>query len=287
MATSPSHTLGEFIGSFFEDLMKKPISEFATTENLYFDSAGVRKARHGKKVTWTDVHGSRHDLDFVIEQGGTDAVIGNPVAFIELAWRRYTKHSKNKVQEIEGAVNPICEKYSLLKPFKGAILSGQFTDSSINQLKRDDFHVLYIPFEKLVHAFKKHGLDIDFDEKTSEAELKKKYMAVSKASNRKKLDAVRKEILSVCGAEISQFINELSAYYHRKIRTIAVLPLHGTKTEMPDVDAAIGFISGYTAMPGTASLEYIEIFVTYNDGSFIQCQFKDKGQAIAFLERLR
>jgi hypothetical protein len=109
MATSPSHTLGEFIGSFFEDLMKKPISEFATTENLYFDSAGVRKARPGKKVTWTDVHGSRHDLDFVLEQGGTDAVIGNPVAFIELAWRRYTKHSKNKVQEIEGAVNPICE----------------------------------------------------------------------------------------------------------------------------------------------------------------------------------
>jgi len=106
MAKSQSHTLGEFIGAFFEDLMKKPIRDFANKNGLFFDTVGPRKARGGSKLTWTDVHGSKHDLDFVLEKGGTEEIIGEPVAFIELAWRRYTKHSKNKAQEISGTSMP-------------------------------------------------------------------------------------------------------------------------------------------------------------------------------------
>ena len=45
--------------------------------------------------------GNVHDLDYVFEQGGTEATIGQPKAFIEIAWRRYTKHSRNKAQEIQ------------------------------------------------------------------------------------------------------------------------------------------------------------------------------------------
>ena len=67
--------------------------------------------------------------------------------------------AKNKAQEIAGAINPICEKYKLCKPFKGAILSGVFTESSINQLRNDDFHVLYIPFKKIAQAFNTNGLN--------------------------------------------------------------------------------------------------------------------------------
>lgn len=287
MATSQSHTLGEFIGSFFEDLMKKPIREFAEKNGLYFDTSGIRKARGGKKLTWKDVHGSQHDLDFVLEKNGTEEVIGEPIAFIELAWRRYTKHSKNKVQEIAGAVNPICEKYKLIKPFKGAILSGQFTESSLNQLKSDDFHVLYIPFEKLVQAFKIHGFDIDFDEDTKEADLKKKYAAVSKSSSRKTLEKVREEILKTCQQEIRQFVSELSASYSRKIKTICILPLHGIRTEVVDIEKAINFINDYTVIPANSNLEYIEIIVTYNNGAIIQCQFKDKEQAVDFLDKMK
>jgi hypothetical protein len=287
MATSQSHTLGEFIGAFFEDLMKKPVREFAQKHGLYFDTVGERKARGGKKLTWTDVHGSKHDLDFVLERGGTEDVIGEPVAFIELAWRRYTKHSKNKAQEIAGAVNPICEKYRLGKPFKGAILSGQFTENSLNQLKSDDFHVLYIPFEKLVQAFSVHGLDIDFDEDSKEADLKKKYAAVSKRSNKALLENVRNEILSSCDTEIKQFIDELEASYTRKIKAICILPLHGTRTEVVDVEKAISFINGYINIPVDQKLEYIEVIVTYNNGSFIQCQFKTKTEAVDFLNRIK
>ncbi|MBR1593784.1 MAG: hypothetical protein IJ659_03335 [Alloprevotella sp.] len=287
MAKSQSHTLGEFIGAFFEDLMKKPIREFAEKNSLFFDSIGPRKARKGKKLTWTDVHGSKHDLDFVIEKGGTEETIGEPVAFIELAWRRYTKHSKNKVQEISGAVNPICEKYVLVKPFKGAILSGQFTENSLNQLKSDNFHVLYIPFDKLVQAFKVHGLDVYFDEDSKEADVKRKYAAIVKRSSKLLLEKVREEILKSCETEISHFVSELTLSYNRKIKAICILPLHGTRTEVIDVEKAIDFINGYDGIPKDNHLEYIEVIVTYNNGTLIQCQFKEKDEAIEFLERIK
>lgn len=283
MATSQSHTLGEFIGAFFEDLMKKPIRDFSTRNGLYFDSIGDRKARNGKKITWEDIHGSKHDLDFVIERGGSEDIIGEPIAFIELAWRRYTKHSKNKVQEIAGAVDPICEKYQLQKPFKGAILSGQFTESSIRQLKDDDFHVLYIPFEKLIRAFKVKGFDVDYDENTRESEIKKKYAAVSKKCNRALVKDVGRRLLKDCEQEISQFLSELSASYKRKIQNICILPLHGKRTEVGNIDAAIDFINAYEDIPDEVRLEYIEIIVTYNTGTKIQGQFKARDEAVAFL----
>mgnify|MGYP007069905471 CR=1 FL=1 len=287
MATSQSHTLGEFIGSFFEDLMKKPIREFADANGLFFDTVGPRKARGGSKLTWTDVHGSKHDLDFVLEKGGLEESIGEPVAFIELAWRRYTKHSKNKAQEISGAVNPICEKYKYSKPFKGAILCGQFTENSLTQLKNDGFSVLYIPFKKLVSAFASQGFDVEYDEDTKEADLRKKYMAVSKKTNKPLLEKVREELLKSCDTEIKQFVSELSASYNRKIKAICILPLHGKRTEVLDVEKAIYIINEYSGIPIDNQLEYIELVVTYNNGTVIQCQFKEKDEAVEFLERIR
>lgn len=287
MAKSQSHTLGEFIGAFFEDLMKRPIREFAKNHSLYFDSVGKRKARRDTKLTWTDIHGSKHDLDFVLEKNGTEEIIGEPVAFIELAWRRYTKHSKNKAQEISGAVNPICEKYSLIKPFKGAILSGQFTKNSLLQLKSEGFHVLYIPFEKLVQAFSIHGLDIDFNEKSKESDVKKKYQTVSKRSNKPLLEKVREEILKTCKEEIDIFVSELEAYYTRKIKTISILPLHGKRMEVEDINHAISYIYDYDKMPNDSVIEYIEVIITYNNGSIIQGQFKTKQESIDFLNTIR
>lgn len=287
MATSNAHIFGEFLGVFFEDLMKKPIKEFSDKNGLYFDSYGIRKCRKGKKVSWMDIHGNNHDLDFVIEKNGTEDTIGEPVAFIELAWRRYTKHSKNKAQEISGAINPICEKYKYLKPFKGAILSGQFTENSLMQLRNEGFHVLYIPFEQVVLAFKKYGLDIEFDENTKEIEFKKKYVEISKKSNENILKEIRKDLLDTCKTEIQLFMDELYASYNRKIRNICILPLHGVKTEVVDINEAIKFISNYSTLPANNMLEYIEVVVKYNNNSIIQCQFKEKDEVVEFLNRIR
>ncbi len=67
MAVSPSHILGEMIGNFFEDVMKSPIRDLCNRYNVYFDSIGPRKARSSNKITWGDINGSKHDLDYVIE----------------------------------------------------------------------------------------------------------------------------------------------------------------------------------------------------------------------------
>lgn len=286
MASSQSHTLGEFLGTYFEDLMKSPIREFAEKNGLYFDYYGLRKTRKGKKVSWLDIHGSSHDLDFVIEKNGTDSTIGTPVAFIELAWRRYTRHSKNKVQEIAGAVNPICEKFKRVKPFKGAILSGQFTENSLNQLRNDDFHVLYVPFDKVVQAFKVHNIDIYFDENTKESDMKRMYDNITKKSNKLLLDKVRSELLATCTDEINAFINELEKSYRRKISSIYILPLHGVKTEVPNIEMAIRFLHDYDGLPDNHQLQYIEIIVNYNNGSVIQGQFKEKDEVIDFLNNI-
>lgn len=267
--------------------MKTPIREFAEKNGLYFDSYGLRKARKGKKLSWLDIHGSSHDLDFVIEKDGTDACIGTPVAFIELAWRRYTRHSKNKAQEIAGAVNPICEKYKRINPFKGAILSGLFTENSLRQLKNDDFHVLYIPFDKVVQAFKVHGLDVFFDENTKETDIRRMYETVTKKSNKLLLDKVRSELLATCTDEINSFIKELEKSYNRKISSIYILPLHGVKTEVPNTEMAIRFVNDYNGLSDNHQLQYIEIMVNYNNGSVIQCQFKEKDEVVDFLNHIQ
>src|SRR5690349_3737803 len=103
MALSPSHKFGQDLGKLLEyvvlyEILKPRLEAFAKQKSFFLDSQGARPARAGKKVTWLDKYGNSHDLDFVIEAGGTAKKVGRPVAFIEAAWRRYTKHSKNKVQ---------------------------------------------------------------------------------------------------------------------------------------------------------------------------------------------
>lgn len=101
MAESPAHRFGQLIGELLESVVRPQLEDFCQDQGLYLDhQKRERPARSGKKVSWTDQYGNAHDLDFVIEREGTDHQIGRPVAFIESAWRRYTKHSRNKAQEI-------------------------------------------------------------------------------------------------------------------------------------------------------------------------------------------
>lgn len=103
--------------------------------------------------------GNDHDLDFVTEQGGTKDKRGRPLAFIEVAWRRYTKHSRNKAQEIQGAVLPIAERHAWDKPFLGAILAGVSTEGSLAQMRSSGFEVVLFPYNSLVEAFAAIGVN--------------------------------------------------------------------------------------------------------------------------------
>src|ERR1700733_3295387 len=102
MANSPSHKFGQIIGELLEKMFQAPLTAIARKHGLYLDYKHSRPARGNKvKVNWADSKGNSHDLDYVLEHGGTEDVVGIPKAFIETAWRRYTKHSKNKVQKMQ------------------------------------------------------------------------------------------------------------------------------------------------------------------------------------------
>ena len=136
MAKSPSHKWGQIIGQdFLEVAMDSLLRDMARKHDLFLDRKGTRQARKGKRISWEDLYGNAHDMDFVFERGGTLERIGVPVAFIETAWRRYTKHSRNKAQEIQGAVLPLVTTHQRHAPFIGVIVAGDWTGGALKQLQ--------------------------------------------------------------------------------------------------------------------------------------------------------
>src|SRR6266566_3674676 len=174
MALSPAHRFGQIIGDVLEIAVEPILQNFAREYGLYLDKKGSRAARRGSKVTWTDLNNNKHDLDFVLEKNGSNTQIGTPVAFIETAWRRYTKHSRNKAQEIQGAIIPLVETYRQYRPFAGTILGGEFTEGSLRQLRSHEFVVAYFPYKTIVEAFGSVGIKASSDESTSEKEFSRK-----------------------------------------------------------------------------------------------------------------
>ncbi|MBA2470482.1 MAG: hypothetical protein H0V37_13840 [Chloroflexia bacterium] len=153
MAKSNAHRWGQIIGDVFEAATLEILQSVAEEHRLFLDSKGIRKARRGKLVQWQDVFGNFHDLDYVLERGGTEESIGIPVAFVETAWRKYTKHSKAKAQEIEAALSPLGVTYQDVQPFLGCVLSGEFTQPSLAQLRSKGIRVIHWDSDDVFAAF--------------------------------------------------------------------------------------------------------------------------------------
>lgn len=281
MAESLSHKFGQIIGELLELAIEPHLQKFAKKNKIFLDKKGIRKARSGKKVSWTDGKGNKHDLDFVLERGGTENKIGIPVAFIESAWRRYTKHSRNKAQEIQSAIIPLSVKYSGSSPFIGVVLAGEFTGGSLNQLKSLGFGVLYFPYETVVKSFQKFGINSASDEGTPESEFRKKIDSWSNLPN--KVD-VAKELLKLNKKNVDAFFLSLSESVSRFIERVIIFPLHGQESSVTNITEAIDFITKYSEDKPKPPLVKYEIIIKYNTTDRIEASFIDKKDAIKFLE---
>ncbi|SFU90439.1 hypothetical protein [Xenorhabdus koppenhoeferi] len=241
MADAKAHKLGQMIGEFIEKHFEGELLSICEERGLYLDVVGkVRKARRGKKVSWIDIYGSYHDLDFVIERNGTEQDLGVPAALIECAWRRYTKHSKNKAQEIQGAILPIAEKYKFHKPFLGAVIAGIFTAPSIEQLKSCGFETLYFEYSDIVKAFQKVGIDASFDEKTPDEVAGTKITSLQKLTELE-YQTVFDEIIFLSKGKVEKFKRILEASLDRQVSRIVVAPLYGVSNSFYTIDDALGF----------------------------------------------
>ncbi len=281
MAVSPSHKYGQIIGEMLERAFEKYLKNFTDTKGLYLDTIGPRKARKGKKVSWIDLYGNKHDLDFVLERGGSEEVIGAPVAFIESAWRRYTKHSKNKAQEIQGAIMPLATKHSFSVPFLGVVLAGMFTSGALNQLRSRGFQVLYFDYVSIVRAFETHGIDVAFDEDTTTANLHEKVKVLQEIKNGQ---TIIDTLVSQNQDIVDNFFSALEKSISRYVSSVNIQPLYGINKALSSIKEAIEYLLENEFKQSTSKdLVRFEVKIIYNNDDKIEAQFEEKQDAIDFL----
>lgn len=282
MAESPAHRWGQIIGYLLEEAVKPLLSSFATEYGFYLDSKEPRPARRGlKEVVWVDKRGNKHKLDYVVERGGTKEEVGKPVAFIEVAWRRFTKHSKNKAQEIEAAIQPLLTKHEEAAPFFGVILGGVFTTPALNQLRSTRCSVLYFTYESILAAFKTANIDASTEENTPLDEYEAKLKAWDSLTPSQKQHICR-TLIDLNKENVDLFMDELKRVASRQIESIRILPLQGFLHEFVEIEIAMIFIEQFTTNQSFPVVRY-EIQIRFNNGSVIEAKFVDKASAIEFL----
>ena len=283
MAGAPGHRLGQIVGDALELAIEPVLREFAEHHELYLDTKGPRPARPGKKeVTWTDDLGNAHNLDYVLERGGDPNRVGTPAAFVESAWRRYTKHSRAKAQEIQGALLPLLTTYSNAKPFAGAVLAGRWTVGALQQMRSSGLAILHIPYRDMVAVFSSAGVDIDSEETTPDVDLQAQVDAWESLEERQRA-AVGQAIRDCSPEKFLAFSSALEATILRAVDRVTVLPLHGIAITVATVVEAIRVVDSYAAPTATPELVRFEVVVRYSNGDRVSGEFASRADAMDFL----
>ena len=291
MAESLAHKWGQCIGDALEFFVRNILGEVAQRHGLYLDFKRPRKARGGQgKVTWQDGYGNKHDLDYVLERGGTEDTLGVPIAFIESAWRRYTKHSKNKVQEIEAAVMPIALTFSRHQPFCGAVLAGEFTSNALHQLESKGFGVLHIPYDSILAAFRALGIDASSEDGvggTTEEQFQEKIVKWESQPQPQATNQLLATLHELHQREIADFKQRLEAALTRQVVSVRLTVLRGHSVECSDIDSAIAYLieeeKSYRLREDGEQREAFEVQIRFNTGAKIDATFPKRAEAIAFL----
>jgi hypothetical protein len=166
---SSGHSLGQKVGDWLEECFVLPLlTQVAGHLKLFLDHRFLaRKARDGEKITWKDEDDNEVDYDFVMELDGTDDHIGIPVAFFECFWRRGKRHSKDKARDDSGKLMPMRDTYPTAR-FLGIIAGGDFTGPASTLVQSRRIDLFCVPKAKIISAFEKNGVNIDYPDRTSE-----------------------------------------------------------------------------------------------------------------------
>jgi len=287
MANSPSHALGQIIGYTMELAFYKILREFITDDSYYIDKYGERSARENKKkVTWLDDKKNKHDLDFVIEKNGTETHKGIPVAFIESAWRRYTKHSVNKAGEIVNSLIPLRRTYNDHHPFLGAVVSGEWTAPGLVQMSSQGIKVVSIPVPLIINAFRVQNIDVHYVESTDTNHMQNevdKWHALTEENKQNVIDT----LASSSKQYFVDFLDDLKSHLTRRIERIIILPLYGELLHANNLDDAISIISNFEDIDlkeKLSCLRRIEIQMRFSNLTKIEGSFNSKEDAIDWLK---
>lgn len=288
MAKSPAHRFGQIIGDLLEYTLIRYCQPIASEYGMYLDYKHPRPARNNQnEVRWIDINGNTHKLDIVIEHEGSETKIGKPRAFIEMAWRRYTKHSKNKAQEISAAIKPLVNRYSEYGPFYGAVLAGEFTENSLNQMRSEGFKILYFSINAIEDAFASQGIDAHWDEDTSEEMLQERVEQLE-ALTETQLQLIGDYLINNNTEQWEIFLMCIRNALERTLESISIISLFGDSKIFYNIqDACAYIIDEEKEVTFTKKSFYrYEIIVKYSNGDKIDMQFKEQQAAIVSLNRL-
>jgi hypothetical protein len=285
--TAPGHKLGQMIGNFFEAIISANLERVAKKHGLYLDRKGLRPGVRGtkRKLTWADSEGNRHDLDYVFERGGTADKLGRPVAFVEMAWRRYTKHSRNKTGEIEGALLHLRDSHRSCL-FSGVVLAGEYTGGGIQQLRSHGIAVLHLPYSAMIAAFQTKGIDLDYPENAS-ASRKRGLVSAWARLTKTELAEIAVHFEEAVRPQVEEFILKLEAGIARRIESISVVGLYGRTSMVKTIAEALQAVRVFREddLSGVRFAKF-EVVVRMGDGSEIVGRaFPTKEAVIQFLEQ--
>ena len=286
MAQSAAHKLGEIIGGEIEAAIRPSLQEIADKYGLYLDYTHKRPARNNnKKVSWNDSYGNAHVLDYVMEEGGNEKTIGHPRAFIETAWRRYKRHSRNKAQEIQGAILPLQETYRRYCPFLGAVLAGNFTEGALQQFKSHGFNIAHFSYKTIMKVFSDAGIDMSSHEGTAESELQSKAEQFNGLGIQRR-QRIQQGIRATCADQIDPFLEALRSNLDRRIQRVFVLALSGASREFDSIEDAALYVSNHDESASKSSFVRYELNVRYTNGDELRGAFCRKERCIDFLRSL-
>ena len=285
---SPGHKLGQIIGTALETQFGPNLERLVTDlgSDYYLDRRGPRPARPGKNnITWVDSKGSKHNLDYVIERGGTATRIGKPVAFVEVAWRRYTKHAINKAGELISTLIPLRESYETSCRAVGAVVSGEWTNGALERMRGQGILVANVDYPVVHTAFLTEGeVDIDILERADE-HTKRALLARLDALTPAQMEAIGRRLFAGAGERFSRFLDSLRLAVSSAIVEVIVSSSFSASHGFGSVEEAIEFLGSVEPNREEAEFSAYVIEVRWSNGDHISGRFSDKGKALEYLQR--
>jgi hypothetical protein len=115
-------------------------------------------------------------------------------------------------------------------------------------------------------------IDAAFDEDTPDAVLATRVAAWKRLGPTRR-GRVAQRLLEIEAEQIRTFFHSLEQAILRRIKTILVIPLHGTPLECPSVDDAISKIANYREAENKMPVVRYEIEIRYNNSDTIVARF--------------
>jgi hypothetical protein len=270
------------VGDWYEEHFVLPLlQKVADHLELYLDQRfRTRTARAGDKIIWKDEDDNEVDYDFVMELDGTDDKRGIPVAFFECFWRRGKRHSKDKARDDSGKLMPMREVYPTAR-FLAIVAGGDFTAPARTLVQSRKIDLFYVPKAKIVSAFQRHGLEIDYPDKLPEA----KKAALADAFERALSPEIKKQAASTLRKLVGA--TSINTYVDRVRAALGALPQElrfiAQQQSKPVVFESIPEATEFLKDPRFDFSSYAENFIyeiTYSDGTEFE-------RPVATLDELR